>query len=810
MGTLWQDLRFGLRTLFNNFGFALVALLTLALGIGANTAIFSVVNAVLLRPLPFKDSDRLVLLWSTSARENNPQQPSSFFDFNDFKQQNRSFSEIAAATPIWSFVLSGGAEPEQIQGQYVSANLFPMLGVAPQKGRDFLADEDQPNGAPAVIISHGLWQRYFSSDPDIVGKMLRLDGNQINIVGVMPAGFQFLERVELWVPAAKNPFANRARSTRLLSVIGRLKSDINLQQANAEMAMIARQLEQQYPDTNSGVGARLVPIHVQVTGNVRPALLVLLGAVGLVLLIVCANVANLLLARSASRRKELAVRAALGAGRARLIRQLLTESLVLSLFGGAVGLLVATWGIDLLLALSPAQIPRYNKIGVDVTVLCFTLAASLLTGIAFGLAPALQTAKINLTESLKEAGRGAGADFRRRRTSRILIVAEIAMTLVLLVGAGLLIRSFAQLLEVNPGFVTENVLTMQALMPQSKYPLPQQRADFYRQLEARLKSLPGVESVGAVTRLPLGALNNVTSFVQIESRPVQPGQSPEIDFRRASDGYFQTLGIPLLKGRLMTEQDVAGGAGVVVINEAMAKRFWPNEDPVGKRVRTGVNPEQNPWLRVVGVVGNVHHLGLDIEPRAELYFHTLTNPPFGPFIAIRTKSDPMNLIAAVRMQVRSIDGDVVVANINTMEQLVSASVAQRRFLMLLLSIFAAIALALAAIGIYGVISYSVAQRTGEIGVRMALGAEARDVIGMVVGEGMVLVLAGVGIGLIAAFALARLMASVLSNLLFSVRATDPVTFAAVAAILGVVALLACLIPALRAAKVDPMVALRCE
>jgi putative ABC transport system permease protein len=808
METFWQDLRFGTRTLFKNFGFALVALLTLALGIGANTAIFSVVNAVLLRPLPYNESERLALLWSTNARENNPQQPHSFFDFNDFKQQNQSFSEIAAASPIWNFVLSGGAEPEQIQGQWVSANLFSMLGVAPLKGRAFLAEEDQPNGAPAVIISHNLWQRYFNGDPEIAGKTLRLDGNQVNIVGVMPAGFQFLERVELWVAAARNPIISRGRSIRLFSVVGRLKSDVTVQQANAEMTTIARRLEQQYPDTNSGVGARLVPLHEQVTGNVRPALLLLLGAVGLMLLIVCANVANLLLARSASRRKEMAVRAALGAGQMRLIRQLLTESLTISLVGGAIGLLVATWGIDLLLTLSPAQIPRYNKIGIDMTVLGFALAVSLLTGIIFGLAPALQSAKINLTESLKEGGRGTGVG--HKRISNLLVVTEIALTLVLLIGAGLLIRSFTRLLDVNPGFNAENVLTMQMLLPGSKYPQPQQRAEFYRQLESRLKSLPEVVSVGAVTRLPLGALNNVTSFVQIEGQPVQPGQWPEVDFRRASGGYFQTLGIPLIKGRLVTEQDVASGANLIAINGAMAKRFWPNEDPIGKRLRTGVNPDQANWQTVVGVVGNVRHLGLDVEPRAEIYFHTLTSPPFSPVVGVRTKSDPKNLIGAVRSQVRSIDGDVVVANINTMEELVSASIAQRRFSMLLLGVFAAIALLLAAIGIYGVISYSVAQRANEIGVRMALGAQSHDVIKMVLREGMLLALIGVGIGLIATFALARLMTSLLSNLLFSVRATDPITFVGVAALLALVALAACYIPARRAAKVDPMVALRCE
>jgi putative ABC transport system permease protein len=808
MNSLLTDLRFGWRMLSKKPGFTAIAVLTLALGIGANTAIFSVVNAILLRPLPFKESDRLALLWSVNSRDGNMQQPHSFLDFNDLRQQSSSFSEIAAASGFWLFVLSGGAEPEQIEGQYVSASLFPMLGVAPQQGRVFLPEEDRPNGAPAVIISDNLWRRYFGGDPGIVGKTLKLNGNQFNIVGVMPAGFQFLDRVELWVPVARNMLVDSARSVRWLSVAGRLKPDVTIDLSGAEMTTIARRLEQQYPDTNSGVGARVVPLHQQVAGKVRPALLLLSGAVGLMLLIVCVNVANLLLARSASRRKELAIRAALGAGRARLIRQLMTESVTLSLAGGAAGLLVAIWGVDLLLSLSPAQIPKYNKIGVDLTVLCFTLAVALGAGLLFGLAPALQTTRINLNESLKEGARGTGLS--HRRVSNLLVVAQIAMTLVLLIGAGLLVRSFMRMLEVNPGFVTENVLTAQVLLPAAKYAQPQQRAEFYRQLESRLKSLPEVASVGAVTRLPLGALANVTSFVQIEGQTAEPGRWPEIDFRRASDDYFRAMGIPLRAGRFVTEQDVTSGARLVVINEAMAKRFWPNEDPIGKRLRMGVNPEQSNWQTIVGVVGSVRHMGLDIEPRPEIYLHTLTNPLFAPVVAIRAKSDPQNLIAAVRNVARSIDSDVTLANINTMEKLVSASMAQRRFAMLLLGVFAAIALALSAVGVYGVVSYSVAQRTNEIGVRMALGAGSRDVIGMVLKEGMLLALIGAGIGAGAAIALTRLMSGLLSSLLFSLRATDPVTFVGVALLLGIVTLIACYIPARRAAKVDPMTALRCE
>src|SRR5262245_26295388 len=521
MGKLIQDLRYGWRMLIRHRAVTAISVITLALGVGANTAIFSVVNATLLRPLPFIESERLALLWSVNSRDGNLQQPHSFQDFNDIRQQSGSFSEVSAVSSLWFFVLSGGAEPEQIHGQYVSAGLFPMLGAPPQQGRVFSPEEDQPNGAPAVIISDSLWRRYFGGDPAIIGKTLKLDGNQLNIVGVMPAGFQFLERVELWVPVARNALNTRGRSVRYLSVVGRLKQDVTIAQSGMEVATIARRLERQYPDTNSGMGARVVPLHQQVTGNVRPALLLLSGAVGLMLLIVCVNVANLLLARSASRRKELAIRAALGAGRARLIKQLLTESITLSLGGGVAGLFVAIWGIDLLLALSPTQIPRYNKIGVDVTVLCFTVGVSLGAGLLFGLAPALQTAKVNLNESLKDGARGTG--FGHRRVSNLLVVAQIAMTMVLLIGAGLLVRSFMRLLDVKPGFVTENVLTAQVMLPTTKYAQLQQRAEFYRQLETRLEALPEVVSVGAVTRLPLGALNNVTSFAQIEGQPVQPG-----------------------------------------------------------------------------------------------------------------------------------------------------------------------------------------------------------------------------------------------------------------------------------------------
>jgi putative ABC transport system permease protein len=805
MQTLWQDLRYGARMLLKKPGFTLIAVITLALGIGANTAIFSVVNAVILRPLPFYEPERLAMLWGTSTRASE-QQPASFDDFYDFQRQAHTFSGLAAASPQWSFVLAGGGEPEQLFGQYISSHLCALLGAQPMLGRAFLPEEDRAGGARVALLSHQLWQRYYAADPNIVGKTINLDGRSTTVVGVMPPGFQFLEAAELWLPLAQNPFLTRGRAVRLLNVIGRLKPGVTLQQASAEMTTTTRNLATQYPDTNAGNGMRLVPVHEQVTGKVRLALLLMFGAVGLVLLIACANVANLLLVRAAARRREIAVRAALGAGRARLLRQLLTESVLLSLLGGALGMLLAVWGIDALMTLNPLKLPRYNPIGVDSTVLGFTLLAALLTGVLFGLAPAWQVSKLDLQSALKDGGRTA-AEAGARRVSDWLIVAEMALALVLLIGAGLLIRSFVQLLQVNPGFNTERVLTMQVLLPQTAYAQPQQRGNFYQQLETRLKALPGVSAVGAATRVPLlNALNNVTSTIDIEGRPLPPGQRPEIDFRRASKDYFQTLGIPLLKGRTLTETDVANSTGAVVINEALAKRFWPGEDALGKRLRTGTSNDQAPWQTVVGVVGNVRHLAMELEPRPEIYYHLSSNPPFGPVYVIRTTSDPQSVIAAVRAQVRELDRNLPIANINTMEQLVAQSVAQRRFAMLLFGIFAALALVLAGVGIYGIVSYSVTQRTQELGVRMALGAQSGDVLRLVLGQGMKLALLGVSIGLALALGLTRL----LQTLLFGVRATDPLTFALIALLLLLVALLACYLPARRATLVDPLVALRSE
>lgn len=804
---MWKDIRYGLRSLIKHPTFTAVCIVTLALGIGANTAIFTVVNAVVLRPLPFQDAERLAMIWTT--KDSNQEQPLSFADYNDLKNQTKTFSAVGAASPLWNFTLTGGGEPEPLQGMYVSANLFELLRVAPVRGRNFTSDDDRVGGTPVAIISHNLWERRFGSDPDIVGQQITVSGTSATVVGVMPAGFQLLDpAAQLWVPLMQNQFASSGRQVRLLSVVGRLSDELKPAAANAELDSIANQWTNQYPDTNSGVGLRVVPMHAQLTGKVRPALLLLLGAVALVLLIACANIINLMLVRSASRQKEIAVRAALGAGRLRLLRQLLTESITLSLLGGGAGILLGSWGVQALLTLNPVPIPQYNKIGIDFTVLGFTLAASVITGVVFGLAPAWQTLKFDLHSALKEGGRTAIADRSQRRLSSLLVIAETAMAMVLLIGAGLLLKSFAHLLDVKPGFVTENVLTMQIGLPNAAYQDPQKRAAFLKQLETNLAAAPEVSSVGLVTRLPLmSALNNITSFLAIEGREVPPGDRPEINFRRASTGYFQTMGIPLLSGRLVTEQDVTNNTSSVLINEAMAKRFFSGEDPVGKRISTANSTgQQTQWQTIVGVVGSVRHLGLDVEPGPEIYYHTNTSPPFGPVVVIRTTGDPQRLISIARAKVRELDRDVPISNVNTMEQLVAQSVAQRRFGMFLVGIFAALALVLAVVGIYGVVSYSVAQRTNEIGVRMALGASASDVLRMVLKNGMTLALIGVGIGLAAAFAVTRLMAA----MLFDVRPTDVATFAIVSVGLILVALLACYVPARRAMKVDPLVALRYE
>jgi predicted permease len=808
---VWQDLRYGARMLRTNPGFTSIAVITLALGIGANTAIFSVVNAVLLRPLQYSDPDRLVQVWQNFPQLGANQVTVSAPEFLDYKGQNRVFERMAAFRPQ-GYILTGGSEPERIFGARVSADLFPLLGVAPALGRTFLHEEDQIGGPRAVILSHGLWQRRFGSDATLIGKSLTLDGESFTVVGVMPPGFQFppQRQNELWanVPFDANDL-NR-RGWRPLGVIARLKSGVSADQATAELKTIAGR----FPASGPVPSAYAVSLQEQVVGRVRRALLVMLGAVSFVLLIACANVANLLLSQAAARQREMAIRAAVGAGRARLIRQLFVEGLPLSLLGGGVGLLLAVWIVKLLVSVNPGNLPRANEIGIDLRTLMFTLSVSLLTGVVFGLAPAWQFSKLDLNQALKEGGRGTSVSFSRFSMRSILLVSQVALSLTLLIGAGLMINSFARLLRVDPGFDPRGVLTMQIALPQSKYSEIQQRAFFFEQALERIRRLPGVQSAGMTSALPL--TGSPDFGFTIEGRtPSAPGDVPQTNWRAISPDYLRTMGIPLRRGRYFSEQDHEKAAGVAIINETMARRFWPDGDPLGKRIKLGGPTRPYPWMEIVGIVGDVKHDGLDAPVTPELYMPYAQTPfsqmPAGlrfPAMSLvaRNGSDHDSLAAATRAEIKALDKDQPITNIRTLDQLLANSISQHRFYLLLLAFFAAIALALAAIGLYGVVSYTVKQRTQEIGVRMAFGAQAGDVLRLIIKFGMKLTLIGALIGLAGALALTRLM----KTLLFDVSATDPLTFASITALLALVALLACFVPARRATKVDPLVALRNE
>ncbi|HEV2915197.1 MAG TPA: ABC transporter permease [Pyrinomonadaceae bacterium] len=803
MRTLIQDLRYGVRMLVKNPGFTVIAILALALGIGANTAIFSVVNAVLLRPLPYRDAERIVWVEAVNPAAQITRSNVSPPDFLDLKNQSQVFEDMAAFV-TGGAILSGGTEPERIPASFVTANFFSVLGVKPAMGREFRAEEDRPGGPSVVVISHGLWQRRFGADPSIVGSQINVSGESATVVGVMPPRFEFLAPVDLWQPLAIDAGTER-RDNRYLQVTARLKPGVPLEQAQSQLNTITERLGQSYVETNSNWSAKLTRLHELIVEDVRPALLLLLGAVGFVLLITCANVANLLLARAAARQKEIAVRSALGASRMRVIRQLLTESLLLSVLGGGLGLLLSVWLTDLLISISPSGSPRLDEVRLDGRVLVFTLLVTGLIGLLFGLAPALQASHVNLNEALKEGGRSFSEGWRRNHLRKALVVAEVALSLMLLVGAGLLIKSFVLLNKTDPGFSPENVLTMRIGLPSFKYK-GKQKAEFFQRLTDEVASLPGVESAGAVLSLPLGGSNLSVgrSFIP-DGRPLTPAESINAAYIVATPGYFRTMKIPLAAGRSFTERDTDEATKVVVVNETLARRVFPGESAVGKRIR--VWRDEDFAREIIGVVGDTKSFALDDEPAPQMYVpHAQDTGWGGMSLVVRTTTQPTALTSAVRAAVLSIDKDQPVFNIKTMEDVAAASVANRRIAMFLLSVFAGLALLLAALGVYGVISYSIAQRTHEIGLRMALGAQRRDVMKLILRQGMGLVLVGIVIGLVAAFALTRVMAS----LLYEVSATDPLTFTVVALILGTVALLACLIPARRAMKVDPMVALRYE
>lgn len=804
---LWQDMRYALRMLFKNPGFTTVAVIAVALGIGANSAIFSVVNTVLLRPLPYKDADRLMMVWEDASKHGYPQDTPAAANYIDWRDQNQVFEGMAAIADQ-SFNLTGAGDPERLEGRRVSANLFALLGVWPQLGRAFAMEEDQPNANRVTIISQRLWQRRFAADPNIVGKALTLNGESFTVVGVMPSQFQFPTRDdELWVPIGFTQAEAASRQRHYLQVVARLKPGVTLGRAQSEMTTIAVRLQQQYPEANTDLGAVVVPLHEQVVGDIKPALLVLLGAVGLVLLIACANVANLLLARAAVRQKEIALRVALGASRFRLIRQFLTESILLGVIGGVLGLLFAVVGLKLLTAFIPPNIPQIKAITIDARVLGFTLLMSLITGLVFGLVPAIQSSILNPIDTLKEGGRNSTMGSGGNRIRGLLIVAEVAVSLILLIGSGLLINSFLRLRNVDPGFRTEKLLTMKIVLPELKYRESAQRSAFYTDLTRRLESVPGVKSAAVTTNLPLYKQGNSIG-ITIEGRPEPPpGQELIVVTRIISPKYFETMNIPLLRGRQLTDQDTATSPNAVVISDTMARRYWPDEDPIGKRIAAGRPESPEDWVSVVGVVQDVRQFDLIAEPKPQMYFSHQQASFFAPRdLVVKTEVDPLGLAATVRKTVWEVDKDQPVSNITTMDDIVAESVARQRFSMLLLAIFAGLALLLAAVGIYGVMSYSVAQRRGEIGIRMALGAQKRDVFKLTVGRSLKLVLIGVVVGLVGAFALTRLM----SSLLFGIRATDPATFAAISLLFIGVALLASYLPARRATRVDPLAALRYE
>jgi len=812
METLIKDVHYALRSLLKRPAFTLISVITLALGIGAGTAIFSVVHAVLLRSLPYGSADRLVMVWEdihrTGGKAENVINLGNFFDW---KEQNHVFEDMAAFFDL-SAKLTGDGEPAEVPSQIATPNLFSVLGVNAIMGRTFSPDDGKPNQPDVVVLSYGLWQRRFGGDRHIIGRHLIMNNRDVTVVGVLPMDFTLHiaknsmsnKPAELWRPWQVSDDL-RQRHGRFALAVARLKPGVTLSEAQVEMNTIAARLEKEYPDFDANAGVNLVPLRTQFSGEIRKALLILLGAVGFVLLIACANVANLLLARGVSRQKEFGVRAALGAGRARIVRQLLTESLILAMLGGVLGLLLAWQGTDLLVALSPPELLGPSRVGLNTPVLLFTLGVSVLTGIIFGLVPAFETTRFDLYESLKEGGKNIGGSARSHRLRGAFVAAEIALAFVLLIGAGLLIRSFRRLQSVDPGFNARNVLTMSVNLSAWKYDTSRKTVDFVKHAVSQLQTLPDVEAVGAINYLPFNGPHAGT-LVEIEGRPKPPpGQGLSTGICVTDANYFLAMNIPLRQGRFFNEQEATEERHVVIVNEAFARKNLPGEDPLGKRV-TIYMKDQNVPTEIIGVVADSKHLSLDGEAEAIAYWpHPELSYPFMTFV-IRTRGEATNVAGAARNVIHTLDPQQPIGDVTTMERLLAKSIASSRFNTVLLTVFAFVALALAAVGTYGVMSYAVTQRTHEFGIRMALGAGTLDLLQLVLRRGMTLAIIGVFLGLVGALALTRLMTS----LLFEVRPTDAITFVAVSFSLIVVALLACYIPARRATKVDPLVALRYE
>ncbi len=818
METLWQDLSYGIRTLFKNPGFTAVAVLSLAIGIGANSAIFSVTNALLLRPLSYQDADRLAILWQRSPGLNVAQDWFSPGQYLDVKTQNRVFEQVAVTIGA-SFNLTGQGGPEHVDGARVSSSLFQLLGVKAMLGRVVLPEEDQPGKPAVVILSYGFWQRRFGGDPGVIGQKLILSGNSLEIVGVMPPGFSLtkevmltvnaIEKADLLLPLPMSESARTNRGNEDFNIFAKLKPGITVAQAQADMDLLAGRMKQQYPENyppHGGLTISVVPLLKQVVGEIDLALYVLFGAVGFVLLIACANVANLLLSRAAVRQKEMAIRAAVGASRVRIIRQLLTESSLLALMGGLLGMLIALWAVEVLRRFGPENIPRLSEVSVDGRVLAFTFFVSLLTGVVFGLAPALRASRVDLNETLKEGGRsGDGASGRGHHlTRRLLVVSEVALSLVLLIGAVLLIRSYQRVVNAHPGFDSRSVHAMRLSLPAAKYATPESIVGFFRQVGERLKQSPGVESVGTSYSLPMSAVAFAWEPITIEGYvPPTTHDSIISNVRIINPGYFDVMRIPLKEGRYFTEQDIKGAQETVIVNEALAQRFWPNQHPIGKRLQRG---KSGVWRTVVGVISDAKEYSAEKEPPIAVYYPSEQVIARNMYLVIRTASDPVPMTAAIIKEIQAVDPEMPVFDIGSMDQRLYGSLARQRFSMFLLGVFAVIALLLAAIGIYGVMAYSVNQRTHEIGIRMALGAQPGNILQLIIKQALILASLGIAIGLAGALVLTRL----LSSLLFGVSATDLFTFVITPLLLGGVALLAGYVPARRAAKVDPMIALRHE
>jgi len=812
METILRDLRYSARMLIKSPGFTAVAVLSIAIGIGANTTVFSVINAVLLKSVPYNDPSSLALVWGDSRTESSLRKHNqvSATDIADVRAQTTVLEDVATYSG-WFPIMSGAGEAERIPAIQVGDGFFKIMKGAPMLGRVFTPEEQVDGKDFVVVLGHGLWQRRFGADRNIVGKSVTLNGRPYNIVGVMGPDFRPLPpslvapEGQFYRPVAEN-YDDEERDARHLRAIARLKPGVTIEQAQSELSVIAQRIEQAHPLTNKGYGVAVVSITDEITGGIRPTLLMIFGAVIFVLLVACANVANLLLARATVRHKEITIRSAIGAGRGQLIRQLLTESLLLAVLGGGLGLLIATWGTTVVAAAGSKINPMFQDIHLDRRCLAFTVGVSILTGFIFGLAPALQISKPNLAESLKETGRGSGPAASRNRLRSALVISEIAMTLVLLVCAGLLIRTVARLRNVDAGFNATNILAMNIGLPAAKYPKPENVIAFNKEIVERITALPGVKSAGTTSVLPLSA-NFDGRGLAVEDHPKPRGEEITVDLYVTTPGYLQAMEIPLLSGRVINDQDTKDSPGVALINKTMASQLWPNENPLGKRIKfPGSDKNPQPWRTIVGTVSDVSQYALDKTPPMQIYLPHSQFPTSFNSIVVRTQNEPSALIGAIRREIQAVDKDQAVFNVTTLEQLIGDSILIRRFFMLLLLVFAALALILAAVGIYGVMSYVASQRTYEIGIRMALGAQPNDVLKLIMGNGMALTLIGIVTGLAGAFALTRLMA----GLLFGVSATDAITFLSVSVGLMLVALLACYIPARRATKVDPLVALRYE